>query len=260
MDLTETFEKTITSGEVERWRYPRFFTENIGKTAIVTGDDAKHITAVLRMKKGDKAIICDGKGTDFLCRIMEAEKEFVELEILESQPNKAEPSVNLRLFQCMPKSDKMEFIVQKATELGAVEIIPVLSKRCVSRPDKKSAEKKIQRYQKIADEASKQCGRGKIPHVAELTTFEEAVKSVDKSDLGIIFYECGGKSLKELTEGFNGREISVFIGCEGGFEPEEIRLAMKYGICPASLGERILRCETAPVAAIAVLMNLTGNL
>lgn len=260
MDLTETFEKTITSGEVERWRYPRFFTENIEKNAIVTGDDAKHISTVLRMRNGDKAIICDGNGMDYLCSVIEAAKDFVEFEILDKQPNKAEPNINLRLFQCMPKSDKMDFIVQKATELGAVEVIPTLSKRCVSRPDDKSIAKKLQRYQKIADEASKQCGRGKIPHIAELTSFENAVKSVDESHLGIIFYECGGKSLKELTEGFNGSNIDIFVGCEGGFEPEEIRLAMKNGIIPATLGERILRCETAPVAAISVLMNLTGNL
>lgn len=261
MELTETFEKTITNGEVERWRYPRFFSSAIdGDCALVTGDDAKHIAAVLRMKKDDRAVICDNNGTDYLCAITTADKNAVELNILDSQPNKAEASVKLRLFQCMPKSDKMDFIVQKATELGACGIIPVLSARCVSRPDGKSMENKIARYQKICDEAAKQCGRGKIPVVSPLISFSEAVSGFDRSRNGIIFYECGGDRLKDISAGFHGNEIDVFIGSEGGFEPKEVRSAIEAGIRPATLGERILRCETAPVAAISVLMNLTDNL
>lgn len=259
MDLTETFEKTVTSEEVERWRYPRFFTDNIGETAIITGDDAKHIATVLRMKAGDLAVLCDGSQKDFLCRISSASKDFVELEVLDSQPNKAEPQTEICLYQCMPKSDKMEFIVQKATELGVSKIIPLLSKRCVSRPDEKTASKKIFRYQKIAEEAAKQCGRGKIPQIGEMVSFSQAVKAYSTDRLGILFYECGGAPLKALVSP-DVKKIDIFIGSEGGFAPEEVRLALDAGIHAATLGSRILRCETAPVAALAILMSLTNNM
>lgn len=261
MKLNESFEKTITGESVERWRYPRFFTENIAETALITGSDAQHISKVLRMKRGDLAVICDGNGTDCLCRISEAGESAVVLDVLDRKPSEGEPSVYLRLFQCMPKSDKMDFIVQKAVELGAAEVIPVISKRCVSRPDPKSAAKKRERWQRIADEAAKQCGRGRIPSVGETVAFSEAVSLFDaETSCGIIFYECGGKKLRDIAEGRELQKIDVFIGSEGGFEIEEVELAKKRGIVPATLGSRILRCETAPVAAIAVLMNLTNNM
>lgn len=260
MELVETFEKTITENDIERWRYPRFFSGNIADTAVITGDDAKHIATVLRMKSGEKAIVCDNNGTDYLCRIITADKNVVELEILDSQPNKAEASIKLRLFQCLPKSDKMDFIAQKATELGACEIIPVLSARCVSRPDDKSMGNKLARYQKIVDEAAKQCGRGRIPTISPLITLDEAIKSFDRAHNGIIFYECGGEPLKKIVSELHGNVLDVFIGSEGGFEQREVDAAIAAGIVPATLGARILRCETAPIAAISVLMNLTDNL
>ncbi len=261
MKLNEEFEKTITSGDVERWRYPRFFCSDIGDTVLITGGDAVHISKVLRMKQGNLAIICDCAGTDMLCRIIKAADSAVELEILDKRPSEGEPDVFLRLFQCMPKSDKMDFIVQKAVELGACEVIPVISKRCVSRPDEKSAAKKAERWQKIADEAAKQCGRGRLPQVGRMMTFSAAVNAFDASDtMGIFFYECGGESLNDIVSRSEYRKIDIFIGSEGGFEAEEAALAQKAGIVPATLGKRILRCETAPVAAISVLMNLTGNM
>ena len=200
MELNESFEKTITDEKIERWRYPRFFTENIGKTAVLTPEDSKHISQVLRMKAGDYAVICDGDCNDYLCRVINPDKNAAELEILDKQRNEAEAGIYVRLFQCCPKSDKMEFIVQKAAELGACEVIPVLSKRCVSRPDSKSAEKKRERYQKIADEASKQCGRGRILKVMPMVTFEQAVKGFDKANTGILFYECGGQSINQAEK------------------------------------------------------------
>ena len=258
MKLNEGFEKTVTAVPVEDWRYPRFFTENIGENVTITGTDAAHISKVLRMKRGDLAVICDGNGTDLLCRISESGEMAVELDILERKISVGEPSVKLRLFQCCPKSDKMDFIVQKAVELGASEVIPVISKRCVSRPDAKSAVKKRERWQRIADEAAKQCGRGRLPQVGELMMFSEAVEEFS-ADKGIIFYECGGKRMNDIMNG-DLNSIDVFIGSEGGFEKAEVELAQSVGIVPATLGTRILRCETAPVAAIAVLMNLTGNM
>ncbi len=248
----------MTDVPVEEWRYPRFFTDCIGEKAIITGTDAVHMTKVLRMKHGDFAIVCDGNGSDLLCRISDTGDGIVKLDILDRKPSVGEPDLKLRLFQCCPKSDKMDFIVQKAVELGASEVIPVISKRCVSRPDPKSAAKKCERWQRIADEAAKQCGRGRLPAVGELVSFDEAVKAFG-ADTGIIFYECGGKHLADIVTERTG-SIDVFIGSEGGFEKAEVELAQSAGIIPATLGTRILRCETAPVAAIAVLMNMTGNM
>lgn len=129
--------------KMERWRYPRFFTENISDTAAVLDrEDSKHVSQVLRMRPGEFAVICDGKGTDYLGRLESAEGECV-FEILEKSPNQAEPSVHLRLFQAMPKGDKMDFIVQKAVECGACEVVPFISKRCVSRPDAKQIAKRL---------------------------------------------------------------------------------------------------------------------
>ena len=150
----------------ERWRYPRFFTENIAdETAVVSGEDVKHITSVLRMRTGDIAVLCDGQGTDFLTELAAVSEGCCEFKILERSPNLAEPNIHVRLFQAMPKGDKMDFIVQKAVECGACEVIPIFTKRCVSRPDERSLAKKLTRWQKIAYEAAKQCGRGIIPTV-----------------------------------------------------------------------------------------------
>lgn len=249
------------SEELERWRYPRFFSDNIdieSKKAYTNEEDAKHITTVLRMKTGDKAIICDKKSRDYLCILNSSSKSFAEFDILDEKINGAEPDIEVTLFQAVPKSDKLDFIVQKATELGAAGIVPFVSKRCVSRPDEKSADKKIQRLQRICYEAAKQCGRGVIPQVMPFTDFKSAVDSVGEDTLPIIFYECGGEKIKNLD--FSKKKIAVFIGSEGGFEKQEIDYAISKGFIPAYLGERILRCETAPIAALAVLMNVTENL
>ena len=233
--------------ELEKWRYPRFFSDTIDENdriIYMNDEDSKHIAQVLRMRKGDKAIICDKNGHDYLCELSSLEnKNAIEFGILDKKDNLAEPDVEITLFQAVPKNDKLDFIVQKATELGA---------------DAKSADKKVQRLQRIAYEASKQCGRGKIPEVMPFTDFKSAVNSIDSDTLPIIFYECGGKKLSELDLSY--KKIAVFIGSEGGFEKEEVDYALSKGATAVHLGERILRCETAPVAALAVLMNLTGNL
>lgn len=259
MVSTDKLKKTSAEEKNDRWRYPRFFGKNDGEKAYITGEDAKHIGTVLRMCIGELAVICDNEYNDFLCRIASIQKELVEFDILDSRANEAKPGVEITLFQCLPKSDKMDFIVQKATELGASKIVPVLSKRCISRPDEKSVVKKILRWEKIAEEASKQCGGGKIPEIGKMTDFKAAVSEYSKIGTGILFYECGGKSLSELPVK-EASKIGVFIGSEGGFEPEEAELAENNGIIPATLGKRILRCETAPVAALSILMNLTGNM
>lgn len=255
----ESIDSLKGGSKEERWRYPRFFGDSGDDCAIITGEDAKHISTVLRMKAGELVVLCDNRETDCLCEIVSANKDMVELKVLDSRHNDAEPNVRITLYQCLPKSDKMDFIVQKAVELGAFKIVPVLSKRCVSRPDSKTAAKKILRWQKIAEEAAKQCGRGHIPEVGELTELKEAVKGFSESDTGILLYECGGEKLGRLiADGIN--DIGIFVGSEGGFEKEEAALAASCGIKLGTLGARILRCETAPLAVLSILMNLTGNI
>ncbi len=244
--------------ELERWRYPRFFCDNIDEKIAITGDDAKHIFSVLRMKPGEKAIICDKQGTDYLCSLDNADKNYALFSILDKRPNGAEPDIEVTLYQAVPKSDKLDFIVQKATELGAVAVVPFISKRCVSRPDSKSCDKKLERLNRITYEAAKQCGRGVIPAVKPFTDFKAAVDSLDNDTVGIIFYECDGRPLKEVDT--KAKKYAVFIGSEGGFEKSEVDYAISKGFFVAHLGERILRCETAPVAALAILMNITENL
>lgn len=239
----------------EMWRFPRFFSERIDdKMAVVSGDDARHISGSLRMKKGDMAVICNKNGIDFLCRLEIIGVECI-FEVVSSQNNNAEPQVFVRLYQALPKGDKMDFIVQKAVELGASEIVPMLSERCISRPDIKSAAKKLERFNRIAYEAAKQCGRGKIPIVNELVDFKSAVLSLEADEKGIFFYECGGERLDKIVS--DDKKISIIIGSEGGFSEKEAEFAEKNGWKTATLGPRILRCETAPIAALSVLMNLT---
>jgi 16S rRNA (uracil1498-N3)-methyltransferase len=231
-------------------RFPRFFIN--GEQTIITGNDAKHISTVLRMKKGEKAVLCSNDGFEYPAEIISAEQNRIEFKILAKRENDSEPELYIRLFQCVPKGEKLDLIVQKTTELGVSEIIPVISKRCVSRPDKKS--NKTVRLQKIAEQAAKQSGR-------EFTSFSDALKLYKRESLGIIFYENGGIRLNEIVKNKGSfTAADIFIGSEGGFEPAEIEAAKKAGLIPAGLGRLILRTETAPVAAISILMNLLGEI
>lgn len=241
---------------------PRFFctADQIGEEQIlIQGEDAQHISRVLRMKPGEAVTVSDGMGMDYDCKICEFSSDTVTLEIEKASPNESEPTVGITLYQAIPKGDKLELIVQKAVELGAVKIVPVLTKRCVSRPDQKAMKKKIERYRKIVKEAAKQCGRGRIPEVGEMLTFSQAVEALSGMEQGILFYEKGGVPLREMVSPA-AKEIGILIGSEGGFEEEEVLQAKEKGVEIATLGRLILRCETAPMAALSVLMNLTGNI
>lgn len=239
---------------------PRFFTESIDETkGIITGDDAKHIAKVLRMKAGEKLVACDCQGRDYDCVISEVCDKQVELTVEKVYPSETEPSVKVTLYQAMPKSDKMELIIQKAVELGVSAIVPVQTKRCVSRPDAKSMAKKLERYNRIALEAAKQCGRGRIPKVLPMLDYSEALTAMKADERAFLFYENSTSSFrKELEQKVSS--VSIMVGAEGGFEEEEVSKALEQGIASLSLGKRILRCETAPLAALSIIMYETGNM
>lgn len=241
---------------------PRFFIEDFregNSVAVISGEDAVHISKSLRMRVGDSITLCDKKSMDYLGRVQSIDGKQVIVEIIGRCPSDGEPSVQVSLFQALPKGDKMDWIVQKSVELGVFQIYPVITKRCVSRPEKSTWQRKRERLQKISLEAAKQCGRGIIPEIGELLSLEEAFQRMSCCDLPILFYE---QSKRPLAPALNleWKSAAVLIGSEGGFEPEEAEQAMRAGITDVSLGSRILRCETAPLAVLSALMFQSGNL
>ncbi len=236
---------------------PRFFVPEINSDKIsISGEDAKHIIKSLRISIGEEITLCDGNGYDYQGKITDI-TDSVLINIISKTKTESEPSVKITLFQALPKGDKMELIIQKCVELGVYKIVPVLTERCISRPDEKSMKKKVERYNKIASEAAKQSGRGIIPEVSGLLTLNDAVKTLPKES--IVFYENGGSSLKTLINE-NTSELGVFVGSEGGFSKDEIVFLEKNGVFPATLGKRILRCETAPICGLSVILSLTGDI
>ena len=225
----------------------------------IQGDDVKHISKVLRLRPGDKISVCDKEKTDYICEIKEINKDTVIAEIEEKSENPNESSLEVTLYQGLPKGEKMDYIIQKCVELGVCNIVPVIMKRTVVKPQ--AASSKTQRWQRIAEEAAKQCMRGIIPHVEEPVSFETMLERLEAEDLVILPYEnekC--HKLKDvLKQGADKRKIGVIIGPEGGFEEEEVESASRNGAQAVTLGPRILRCETAPVATISALMYELGD-
>lgn len=239
---------------------PRFFVENLDtENPAVTGSDAGHIKRSLRMKTGEEIVVCDTAGRDYICVITDISDERIGLEIKEVRKSDSEPDVSVTLFQCNPKGDKLETVIQKTVELGIYKIVPVVSSRCVSRPDAKSAAKKRERYQKIADSAAKQSGRGILPQVADFISFREMCGLLPAFDKALFFYEGGGAPLRDILSE-KDKSVAVVIGPEGGFDIAEVELAVNAGAVACGLGKRILRTETAPVAALSCIMMLSGNL
>jgi 16S rRNA (uracil1498-N3)-methyltransferase len=237
----------------------KLFIDYIPENEIVLeGEQARHIAKSLRMKVGDMLTVNDSNGNDYGCAIKEITKETVVLSVCYQQAVESEPDCSVTIYQGNPKGSKLEDIIQKCVELGAVKIVPVLTKRCVSRPDEKSARKKTERYNKIALEAAQQSGRGIVPEVCELISLKSAAEK-DNSEAKIIFYEGGGEPIRSLVNE-NAKSVSIYIGPEGGFEKEEVELLISYGAKAATLGKRILRTQTAPVAALSAIMLITENL
>ncbi|MBB2183098.1 16S rRNA (uracil(1498)-N(3))-methyltransferase [Lachnospiraceae bacterium MD1] len=241
----------------------RFYVETNqiqGETVRITGPDVNHIRNVLRMKQGDELIICNGQGKDCYCIINKISEYEIIAEVKEYSDTGTELKAKITLFQGLPKKDKMELVIQKAVELGVYEIVPVMTKRVIVKlEDKKKEEKKLERWQTIAESAAKQSGRGIIPRIRPVISYMEAISEANKMDKGIIPYENaeGMHYTKEvLDQCSNCSTIGVFIGPEGGFEESEIILAKENGILPITLGRRILRTETAGLAILSMLVYL----
>lgn len=237
---------------------PRFFKEFFSEQPFLDGEDARHIANSLRMRPGENVTVCDTRGFDYRCRIVSCGPERVELEIIEKTAGVTEPTVFVTLYQCLPKGDKMDAVVRQAVELGVSRTVPVLSSNCVSRPDGGSLARKLERWRKIAAEAAGQCGRGIIPEVGGCLTLSEAARAAGKDDRCYFCYELGGDPIGEIPE--TVKTVSVIIGPEGGFTAEEAETLASFGAMPTTLGPRILRTETAPIAAVAAVMLRSGNM
>ena len=241
---------------------PRFFVNRDGLspedgTAVLRGADAAHVSRSLRMKPGEKLTLCGEDGTEYET-VIEAAGGEVILKILSSKPSANEPPYEASVYQGLARGERFETVLMKATELGACRIVPVMTARCTVKIDPKDFEKKRERWQKIAAEAAGQSGRGRIPEVTCPMRFADAVKEAAKAEMPLFCYEGGGETdtvpLPALMKEKDlPRTVSVMIGPEGGFEPEEAAAAVKAGMKAAGLGRRILRTETAAPFVLTAL-------
>lgn len=248
---------------------PRFFIEprevEAGAYITLAGEDARHISYSLRARPGEEYTLCDTCNYEYKCIIRAIDSEGVTFEVLEKTPSDSEPDVEVTLYQALVKGDKFDSVVQKAVELGVSRIVPVLSERCVSRPDARSFEKKRERWQKIARAAAMQCARAAVPEIAELVDFDACIAELSQADCGFVCYEAEPhipmkQIFMEASEEKKPKTYRFFIGPEGGLSYEEAQKAERAGVALASLGKRILRTETAPLCVISSIMFFSDNL
>ena len=238
---------------------PKFFIrkEDIKDNMVrICGQDATHIAKVLRTQVGDTLTLCDGEGCDFLSAAVSVSKDCVLLKITDSIPCLAEPQISVTLFQGLPKQGKMDYIIEKCTELGISRIVPVSAKRSVVKiDDKKSEAKKLERWRKIASESVKQCARGTIPEITDVMTVPQAIEFSKSFDLTVAAYECEDMtSLKSVLSQNSPKTVGIFIGPEGGLDDSEIALFNLAHIKTVTLGKRILRTETAGHTVLSAIM------
>lgn len=242
---------------------PKFFVspEQIQGEQIVLTEDAHHITHVLRMKPGTRLTVCDGQGTDHQVRIVSVDEQAVVCQIESSAPSLAEPDIKITLFQGLPKADKMEWILQKGTELGITTYVPVEMKRSVAHIEPKKEARKLERFRKIAESAAKQSGRGIIPEVESACMLDRVLARVHDFNLFLVPYEDAlDHSLKQILNGLSEkpRTVGILIGPEGGIDPAEVDALVQQGAVLTGLGPRILRTETAgPMAAAVILYHFS---
>ena len=226
---------------------------------VLSGENAAH-ARVLRLREDEEVILCDGEGNECLCRIAQIrEKEYL-LSGMERRTSSQEAAVRVSVYMALPKADKLEHVIQKATELGAYEIVAFPSLRCVSRPDEKSLKKKLERWQKIAASAAEQSGRGRIPRVLALGSFQQALERASKADKALLFYEHEhAVTLRDALTSGPYSTVSLLTGPEGGLDEKEVAQARAIGLQVCTLGRRILRCETAPLCALSAVMYDAGE-
>ena len=230
-----------------------------GELLTITGDDVNHMKNVLRMRSGEAFTAADENGMFYRCEVDTLDKQQVTAKILWKEEGASELSSKMYLFQGLPKSDKMEMIIQKAVELGAYQIIPVATKRAIVKLDAKKEASKLKRWQSISEGAAKQSGRMLVPQISEVKTFGEALQMAQDLDVSIIPYECarGMEATREIFSGIKpGMSVVIFIGPEGGFEESEVEKAQELNVKPVTLGKRILRTETAGLTTLSILMYL----
>lgn len=225
----------------------------------LTGDNFQH-ARVLRLKVQEEVLVCDGSGMECVCRVDSVDDDQIILSVISRCASAAEAAVRVSVYVAFPKADKLEHVIQKATELGAYEIIAFPSARCVSKPDEKSINKKLQRWQKIAASAAEQSGRGVIPKVLTVGSYKEALTRASGCDLALLFYENErATTLKMALSEKSFQTVSLLTGPEGGLEETEVAQAQSAGLRICTLGRRILRCETAPLCALSAVMYEAGE-
>lgn len=226
---------------------------------VLTGENAAH-ARVLRLKCGEEVLICDGMGNECVCTVSDMNSGQICLVVNSRQESVSEPKVLASVYMAFAKGDKLEHVIQKATELGAYEIVAFPSNRCVSRPDEKSLLKKLERWQKIAASAAEQSGRGRIPLVLTVDSYQAALERATKADKAILFYENErAVTFHMALEEKPFSTVSLLTGPEGGLDEKEVEAAKEAGLQICTLGNRILRCETAPLCALSALMYAVGE-
>lgn len=246
------------------WCDMRFFADasNIdinGKTVLLEGGDAAHISGSLRLKKGEIITVTDSSGYDYACEIVSLSRDRVSLVILNSYRSSVEPDIKVSLFQAFPKFGKMELIIEKCVELGVYEIIPVITRYTIVKINDK-IDDKIKRFNKISESAAKQCNRAFIPKIKPPISFEEALLEMKKLDIAIAAYEKEADfKIMHALKDFSGSSAGIMIGPEGGFSEDEAVLFMSRKIQTVSLGKRILRTETAGFTCLTIFFNEMGE-
>lgn len=226
---------------------------------VLTGENAQH-AKVLRLKAGEEVLVCDGQGAECVCTVSDVSDGMISLVVKKRRDSEAEAAVRVSVYMAFPKADKLEHVIQKATELGAYEIVAFPSTRCVSRPDDKSLKKKLERWQKIAASAAEQSGRGRIPEVLTLPSYKAALERAAKCDKALLFYENEqSTTLRMALQSGAYNTVSLLTGPEGGLEEKEVEQAQNAGLQVCTLGKRILRCETAPLCALSAVMYDSGE-
>lgn len=235
----------------------RFFVpkESVkGKNILVTGVEAHHILDVMRLKELDKVVTFDGTGREYIGFIKEVKRKDLVIEIVETRTPLSRESSKITLIQAIPKKERMDYIVEKATELGVSTIIPIFTKRTIPDWDDTKRERYVERWRRIAQEASKQSGRSNIPDVGRMLTFPESLKDSDMYDLALIAVLSDETvPLKSILKDFKGGHVAIAIGPEGDFTPDEVNSAKQANFRPVSLGPRVLKSDTAGLAALSIL-------